>query len=110
MMARLGQNLGLKVLSLVCSYALYLYVHKQQTSELQFQVPLTVLLDSNTRVMDPAAMHRVVSVTLSGPAERLKDLAHQTKAVVNLRGRGSGSYTQPIEVTTGPDNSTDPRE
>jgi YbbR domain-containing protein len=110
MMARLGQNLGIKLLSLICSYALFLYVHKQQSSELQYQVPLTVLLDPNTRVTDPAVMHRMVSVTLSGPAERLKDLARHTKAVANLRGRGSGSYTQPVEVTTGPDSATDLRE
>ena len=45
MMARLGQNLGLKLLSLACSFALFLYVHKQQTSTLQFQVPLAILLD-----------------------------------------------------------------
>jgi YbbR domain-containing protein len=110
MMARLGQNLGLKLLSLVCSYALFRYVHKQQTSELQFQVPLTILLDPNIRVTDQAAMHRMVSVTLSGPGDRLKDLERQTRAVANLRGRGSGAYTPPIEVTTGPDTPTDPRD
>ena len=56
MMARLGQNLGIKLLSLACSFALFLYVHKQQTSEVQFQVPLVILLDPNTRVTDPALM------------------------------------------------------
>src|SRR5438270_856254 len=110
MMARLGQNLGIKLLSLACSYALFLYVHKQQASELQFQVPLTVLLDPNTRVIDPAIIHRMVSVSLSGPAERLKEMERQTKAVADLRGRASGAYTQPVEVTTGPDSPTDARE
>jgi hypothetical protein len=108
MMARLGQNLGIKLLSLACSYALFYYVHKQQTSVLPFQVPLTILLDPNTRVTDPALMHRMVSVTLSGPADRLKDLDRQTRAVIDLRGRGSGAYPhEPVEVRIGPNNTTE---
>ncbi len=107
MMARLGQNLGLKLLSLACSFALFLYVHKQQTSEVQFQVPLVILLDPNTRVTDPALLHRTVSVTLSGPAERLKDLERQTRAVADLRGRGSGASREPVEVHAGSENASE---
>ena len=108
MMARLGQNLGIKLLSLACSFALFLYVHKQQTSEVQFQVPLVILLDPNTRVTDPALLHRTVSVTLWGPAQRLKDLERQTRAVADLRGHGSGTYSyQPVEVRAGSENSSE---
>src|SRR5437879_4421897 len=107
MMARLGQNLGLKLLSLACSFALFLYVHKQQTSEVQFLVPLVILLDPNTRVTDPALLHRTVSVTLWGPAQRLKDLERQTRAVADLRGHGSGAHLQPVEVHAGSENSSE---
>lgn len=111
MMARLGQNLEIKLLSLACSFALFLYVRKQQTSTLQFSVPLVILLDPNTRVTDPALMHRVVSMTLAGPAERVRELDRQTRAVIDLRGRGSGSYPhEPVEVRFGPDSAPEARE
>src|SRR5579884_3380413 len=111
MMARLSQNLGIKLLSLALSFLLYWYVHKQQTSTLQFQVPLVILIDPNTRVTDPSLMHRMVSVTLSGPAERLRELDRLTRAVIDLRGRGSGTYAhEPVELRFGTDSTTEARE
>lgn len=102
MIARLGQNLGIKLLSLVCSFALFLYVHKQQASELTFQVPLTVVHDPGTRVVEEAAARHMVRVTLMGPAERLKLLEAQTKAIATVHGRG-GDYRVAVEVPVPPE-------
>ena len=108
MIVRLGQNLGMKLLSLVCSFALFLYVHKQQAGELQAQVPLTIRVDPTSRIVNSTLLPRTVSVTLSGPSERLQRLERQTRAVVDLRGRRSGTYTQPVEVTIEPSDAADP--
>jgi YbbR domain-containing protein len=110
MMARLGQNLGMKLLSLVCSFALFLYVHKQQAGEVRVQVPLSILLDPTTRVVNGTLLPRTVSVTLSGPAARLQKLEHEARASVDLRGRGSGVFRVPVEVHFEPDATADPHE
>lgn len=99
MMARLGQNLGTKLLSLACAFALFLYVHKQQASELTLYVPLTLLNDPATRVIDDAVLRRTISVTLSGPADRLKALEGQVKAVADLTGEGGGTFPATVNVT-----------
>jgi YbbR domain-containing protein len=99
MMARLGQNLGTKLLSLACSFALFLYVHKQQASELTVNVPLAIRNDPSTRVIEDAAVRRAISVTLSGPADQLKALEGQVKAVADLTGQGSGTFRASIRVT-----------
>lgn len=114
MMARLGQNLGTKLLSLACAFALFLYVQKQQASELAIHVPLTVRNDPTTRVSDDAVLPRI-TVTLSGPADRLKGLESQVKAVADLTGQGSGTFratvnvTVPVEEREGVDLSWYPR-
>lgn len=99
MMARLGQNLGTKLLSLACAFALFLYVHKQQASELSVYVPLTIRNDPTTRVSDDTVIRRAISVTLSGPADRLKPLEAQVKAVADLTGQGSGTFPASVLVT-----------
>jgi YbbR domain-containing protein len=104
MMARLGQNLGIKLLSLIFSVSLYLYVRKQQPSELTVQVPLTLLIDPATRVVDETVLRQMISVTLSGPAERLKAIESRTKASADLRGQGSGSYRATVEVEIPPES------
>jgi YbbR domain-containing protein len=110
MMARLGQNLGTKLLSLLCSFALFLYVHKQQSGEVHFQVALTVLQDPTTRIVNRTLLPQTVSVSLTGPAERLRRLEHEARADVDLRGRGSGTYHPLVEVHFEPDNIADPHE
>jgi YbbR domain-containing protein len=102
MIARLGQNLGLKLLSLGCSFALFLYVNKQHASEMVFQVPVTINHDPTTRVLDQAPARRMVRVTLSGPVERLKMVESELKAIIDLRGHGSGDYRAPVEVPLPP--------
>src|SRR5205823_364998 len=98
MMARFGQNLGIKLLSVICSFALFLYVHKQQAGELRIQVPLTILLDPTTRIVNRTLLPGTISVSVSGPAARLKGLEREARATVDLRGRGSGTYGVPVEV------------
>jgi YbbR domain-containing protein len=49
-------------------------------------------------------------VTLSGSAERLQRLVRQTRAVVDLQGRGSGTYLQAVEVSIEPNGTVDPHE
>jgi YbbR domain-containing protein len=110
MMARFAQNLGIKLLSLCCSFALYLYVHKQQAGELKVQVPLTVLLDPTTRAVNRTLLPHTVTVTLSGPADRLRRLEREARAVIDLRSHGSGSYRVPVEVHFEPDSTADPHE
>jgi len=110
MMARFAQNLGIKLLSLCCSFALFLYVHKQQAGELKVKVPLTVLLDPTTRVVNRTQLPRTISVTFSGPAERLQRLEREARAVVDLRSHGSGTYHAPVEVHLEPDSTADAHE
>jgi YbbR domain-containing protein len=103
MMAHLTQNLGIKLLSLGFAFVLFLYVHKQQASEATFFVPLSIQNDPNTRVIDDSSLRRTVTVTLSGPAERLKEIEPLAKAVANLAGQGSGSFYAPVEVKIPPE-------
>jgi YbbR domain-containing protein len=97
MLIRLGQNLGVKLLSLACSFALFLYVHKQQVAERTLQVSLTILHDPTTRA-DQASRSQRVRVTFTGPTEQLKLVEGQTRAVVDLRGKGSGSFRELVDV------------
>jgi YbbR domain-containing protein len=103
MIARLGQNLSLKLLSLACSFALFLYVHKQRAKELAFKIPIEIRHDPATRLVDQSTAPRMVRVTLSGPWERLKPVEAGTKATVDLRGQGGGLYREPVEVQTPPE-------
>jgi YbbR domain-containing protein len=97
-MTFLGQNLGIKLLSLICSISLFLYVHKQQASERTVYVPLTVLRDPTTRVVEESTVRRSVRVTLTGPADRLKTVAEQVRAVADLTGQRSGTYPAKVDV------------
>jgi YbbR domain-containing protein len=101
--ARLGQNLSLKLLSLACSFALFLYVTKQRASELTFKTPLIIKHDPTTRLVDQPSAPRMVRVTLSGPGERLKQVEAGTQATVDMRGQGSGEYREPVVIQIPPD-------
>jgi YbbR domain-containing protein len=98
MITRLGQNLGVKLLSLACSFALFLYVHKQRVTERTLQVPLSILHDPRTRVVDQVGPRQKVRVTFTGPADQLKLVEGQTRAVVDLRGQDSGLYREHVVV------------
>jgi len=74
------------------------------------QVPLKILLDPTTRVVNRTLLPATISVSVTGPASRLKGLEREAQASIDLRGRGSGPHRVPVEVRFEPDNRTDPHE
>ena len=96
MMARLGQNLGIKLLSLFCSFALFLYVRKQQKTELSFRVPLTINLDPTIGseikkirpcvIVSPDEMNRYLRTVIVAPMTT-KGQSYPTRVSCRFAGK-----------------------
>src|SRR5512135_3105005 len=79
------ENLGLKILSLICALGFYAFIHGGERAQRRYAVPVVTLMpppEANRTVVRPPPTE--IAVTLSGPKSQIDALSGQDLGTVQL--------------------------